>query len=133
MNNLFVPIQHEGFNVDVLKPGMIVKFSVVEKQLDTSILRIENFGMINSISEGHIGILTNPSNATTIIETLGEVPFDKERYLKLFGHGGHISNSHQDICCIEMSMACAKAISLKLSFLDKYAIDMDNVQTYWWR
>ena len=139
MNNLFIPHTHEGFNTDVLKPGMFVKFSVIKEYQD-GVLRIENTGMLDYVDEDSIGIITNISKAiakSTFRDDL-ELKYDSDKYLGIFSDNpgecsiGPIGS--RDTVCIEMTAKYAKDLSLKLSFLDEHEFDANTMcHAYYWR
>lgn len=137
MNNLYVPITRDIFNVGVLKPGMLVKFSVLEADgwLKGEENRVENFGIIDSIDGDSISIITNPSTGVIKNETMGDFKVDKNRYLRLFDQTpskSMVSEITESSICISMTISYSKDISLQLSFLREWGFDQD-VKVYYWR
>ena len=135
MFNLFIPHTHEGFNTDVLKPGMFVKFSVIEKELGGVLIRLENTGLISHITEDKIVIVTNHNTAYLKDTTLSGSTITSERYRKVFKDYPDIFYAaDKNTAFIELTIGQAKEFLLQLSYLDEYGIDpMDNHQLYYWR
>jgi len=135
MNNLFIPHTHEGFNTDVLKPGMFVKFSVIEKELGGALIRLENTGLISHITEDKIIIVANYNTAYLKDTTLSGSTITSERYRKVFKDYPDIFYAaDKNIAFIELTIGQAKELSLQLSYLDEYGINpMTDHELYYWR
>ena len=135
MFNLFIPHTHEGFNTDALKPGMFVKFSVIEKQSDGVLIRLENTGLISHITEDKIVIVTNYNTAYLKDTTLSGSTITSERYRKVFKDYPDIFYAaDKNTAFIELTIGQAKELSLQLSYLDEYGINpINDHELYYWR
>lgn len=142
MNNLLTPIQELGFNTHDLKPGMVVKFSILEQIGNNSMsARIENYGIIDMVEYDRLGIIANASHGRIIDDKIvSDSHVDGKRYRNAFiPFANDEVSDHwsfydigKDSILVVFGIQDAKRTSLQLSFLNKYAMD-GNVQMYYWR
>jgi len=145
MNNLLTPIQKFGFNTYDLKPGMVVKFSILEQIGNNSMsARIENYGIIDSVEYDRLGIIANASHGRIIDDKgVSDGHVDGKRYRNAFVPFANDKVSNHWFCreigtdsiLVVFGIQDAERLSLELSFLDEYAkYPMDgNIQMYHWR
>ena len=142
MNNLLTPIQKFGFNTYDLKPGMVVKFSILENTGNRSMpARIENYGIIDMIEYDRLGIIANVSHGRIIDDKgVSDSHVDGKRYRNAFIPFANDKVSDHwsfydiagDSILVVFGIQDAERTSLQLSFLDEYAMN-GNIQMYYWR
>lgn len=144
MMNLLTPRQDLGFNTQDLKPGMIVKFSILTRdKIDHMCARIENYGIIDEINCDKLCIITNTTSASMIFSDGKMAPIDEKRFRNAFiPFNGDCSDVYvvKDVTPYSIEIIFGiediKMMSLELSFLDmdRYCEDpMTNRKSYYWR
>lgn len=142
MYNLLTPIQELGFNTHDLKPGMVVKFSILENTGNRSMsTRLENYGIIDMVEYDRLGIIANVSHSRIIDDKgVSNSHVDGKRYRNAFiPFANDKVSDHwtfydiaKDSILVVFGIQDAERTSLQLSFLDEYAMDR-NIQMYYWR
>lgn len=136
MTNVLVPVTHDEFNVDVLKPGMFVKFSIAFEIISAGgfvkkIIRVENYGLLTEVTPTEIRIVMSPKTAECITTGYIFEESDLKDYLTEFTDTReHIGN---EFYYVTITRDMAKNKSLQLSFLDESDTLIDRKPVYYWR